>query len=561
MSKLLINKLILISPDSKTAKIMPFYNGINIITSHKESGGNYVGKSSILRSVYHTLGADGKFPQMWENEGDYIYILEFLFKNIKYSMIRMRNYFKLLNADNIELFKTSNRDDLGEKLSEIFLQKIFLKAHDGKYKLAHPVYNYLLNYIEQINIELCKFDNFKNLSAFQSIYDDLIYSYLGVNSNRMNELTFQLDKIKDSLSAITERREVLGKMLLEIKKDNKIIDINENLTGLKDELKVFEDKYNKLINKCNLNKKKIYDSIEAKNQLLSNLNELKGFISSKNKNNKTVLKEHVCPICNSQLEDTSYAFFENANSIENFNFQLINVEKELAEVERQIGLLNEKYESDINEIKALEYKIFENDTNVEEKLSSIGIRKIKNNITNSIVSLDTEESSLKEEKNILFRELNEHKKKCEEVDKFYSNTLNEMIGKYRLGGLNNVIIEKANDKFSVDGTRINLASVIWLSSLLKTKYKFNENETIYPLIYDNPNNADFDDENNTIIFKAIFDNLPQDGQIITSCVGFNPEDYPGYTFSNIVVLESPQNQLLNKEDYQEATRIYMALMV
>lgn len=560
MNNLVINKLTLLSPEGKKAKIINFEKGINVITSDKHSGGNYVGKSSVLRSIFHTLGADGKFPHQWESEGDYIYIVEFTITNIQYKMLRMKNFFILYDDNNNEIFKTSNRDDLASELSKIFLQEIYLQSHDGSFRLSHPVYNYVINYIEQTNIELCKFDNFLSLSAFRSPYEDIIYSHLGVNSSKLNELVLDIDKIKETLDSNKEQSKILRQMLTEIKKSEKTTIIEDNTEAMKNSIKIYEDEYSKLLTTCNKQKQKLYEAIEAKNVLNLTLKEIRDFINSKNKGNKLIVKEHLCPVCNSHLEDNTHAYFENANEIENFNFQLISVEKELVEIEREIKLYTEKYENNIKELKKLETTIFENQNSVEDKLNSIGIRKIRSNITNQIIDIDSKSESLESTKKQLNKELSVLKKKRAEVDKYYVDTLNEMISKYRLGGLDNVNIKKAIDKFRVDGTRVNLGSVLWLTSLLKTKYKFNSEATVYPLIFDNPNNADFDDDNNARIFKAVFDNLPENGQIITSCVGFDPADYPEYTFKKVVVLNNPQNQLLSTYDYEEALITYNNLV-
>lgn len=560
MSNLIVNKLSILNANSRTAKIVDFYKGINVITSSKHSGGNYVGKSSILRSIFHTLGADGKFAQLWESEGDYIYMLDFEYNNSNYTMLRKTNYFKLFEVNRGLLFSTANRDDLAKKLSEIFIQKIYLKSHSGEYKLSQPVFNYILNFIEQTSIELCKFENFNGLRAFQSTYDDIIYSHLGVNSVRLNELISELDKVKKDISKRNERSLLLENMLNEIKANKNIDSVDINVDTLKKELHIHEEKYSKIVKSTSKYKKKLYESYEIKNKLENNIIELKSYISDNNSSNKNVLKEHVCPTCQSHLEDTSYVYFDNGNKIENFSFQILDTEKELTEIERTISLTMEKYQKELDDIKNLEYRIFESEQSIDDKLASIGVRRIKTNLLDELMTTNNEITQINIRKRSLNKEMNEIKKKRKEVDKFYAIAINDMILKYSLGGLGEIQIDKANTRFSVDGTRVNLASVLWLNALLKTKYIYNSESTVFPLVFDNPNNADFDDENNQKIFTAIFDNLPENGQIITSCVGFNIEDYPEHEIGNVNILNNPQNKLLNTEDFDNVLLKYNLLI-
>lgn len=57
MKKLTVNHLYIFSPSEKKAKHISFSAGINVVTSSKVDG-NKKGKSILLKSIYHTLGAD-----------------------------------------------------------------------------------------------------------------------------------------------------------------------------------------------------------------------------------------------------------------------------------------------------------------------------------------------------------------------------------------------------------------------------------------------------------------------------------------------------------------------
>ena len=53
----------------------------------------------------------------------------------------------------------------------------------------------------------------------------------------------------------------------------------------------------------------------------------------------------------------------------------------------------------------------------------------------------------------------------------------------------------------------------------------------------------------------IFDHLPQEGQIITSLVGFDENKFNEYDI-NVIVLNNPQYDLLNREDYQLCNNLF-----
>ena len=74
-----VNNLSIICEQTKKAKYCTFEKGINVVTSDSiKSEGNFVGKSSLLRSIFHTLGADARFSDMWEKKGNIFISLNFV---------------------------------------------------------------------------------------------------------------------------------------------------------------------------------------------------------------------------------------------------------------------------------------------------------------------------------------------------------------------------------------------------------------------------------------------------------------------------------------------------
>lgn len=86
MHKLVVNGLYLFSIKEKKAKYVSFADGINVITSSKDNGTKR-GKSVIMKSIYHTLGADCIFEDKW-NINDKVSILDFSVDTKEYYILR-----------------------------------------------------------------------------------------------------------------------------------------------------------------------------------------------------------------------------------------------------------------------------------------------------------------------------------------------------------------------------------------------------------------------------------------------------------------------------------------
>ena len=93
MINIIFKKIIIFDTFEEKAVSMKFMTGINIITS-SEINGTDRGKSVLLRSLYHSLGADAFFDSKW-NEKSKIYILFFMVDNLEYCIYRSQQFFKI----------------------------------------------------------------------------------------------------------------------------------------------------------------------------------------------------------------------------------------------------------------------------------------------------------------------------------------------------------------------------------------------------------------------------------------------------------------------------------
>lgn len=123
------DELFIINENTKKAKTQKFKKGINMIVSSDENGnGNYAGKSTLLKSIFHCLGADALFDnsQGWESDCKYVYILKFEIDNKKYTILRHDNNFFVYD-DNKLIFRCNERIKLSEFYLELFNFGVLLK--------------------------------------------------------------------------------------------------------------------------------------------------------------------------------------------------------------------------------------------------------------------------------------------------------------------------------------------------------------------------------------------------------------------------------------------------
>src|SRR4051794_35353069 len=96
MKKLIFKEVLILSKTEKSARRETLDPSINLIL-----GENDVGKSTLIKSLYHTLGADvpGLQNTHWKNARP-VYFVRFLLAGKEYAIIRDEKYFGVFDADN-----------------------------------------------------------------------------------------------------------------------------------------------------------------------------------------------------------------------------------------------------------------------------------------------------------------------------------------------------------------------------------------------------------------------------------------------------------------------------
>ena len=269
---------------------------------------------------------------------------------------------------------------------------------------------------------------------------------------------------------------------------------------------------------------------------------------------KRKLEEHTCPICHKELEDNSLIYFNKTIDNDNYESSILLLEKELCELERTLSLEKEKYAIESAKLREIEKQISKVDKEADVSIKQLGIRSIKEKVLIDFNKNRQEIASLELEISEIRKQQAQIEKIKKQIDQEYKELMLHAIQKYNLASIDTKKFEKIESKFNPNGTETNIALVIWLTTLLSLKYKYNKESLIFPLVYDTPNNANITDENEKRIFEVIFDGLPKDGQIITSTIGFNENFYPNYKIAKTIEL-TEQYALLNSNDYVKCNEI------
>ncbi|MFI3211466.1 MAG: hypothetical protein R3Y64_10520 [Peptostreptococcaceae bacterium] len=542
----IIKNVLIVDLEAQKAKRCEFSAGINIVTSPKENG-NFVGKSSLLRSIYHTLGADGNFSPIWESSDNYLlYILKFCYNNELFTITRFHNFFQLYNSKDEKIFSVINRDDLSVELNKLFNAEIFLTNHNGELAVTPPAFNYIINYVDQKHLTPFEFKNFKNLTQFKDFYSSFLYTVVGLNSEEYTNLIKEKVELTNVQKELKENIKMHSKIISECNK--KIGSPSDSdLKSLKCELESYNSNYNILLDKTSKIKEKIYNTTNIINEIENNINKIKDNINLFEKNAKKVLNKKICPTCNSELEG-ALVYFKQVNVILDSNHQVLFLQAELEKQKRNLEKDFLKYEGFLQTLKKYEDEIFKMTNSSKANIEHIGINKLKNEINTELQEFKIEISKAEQKLKAINQKCNTFRKLKKDINSHYIEKFKSICLEREIIGIKLNSIKKLDSRVSVEGNSNPLILLVWLCSIHSTKSEFNGAQTRFPIIIDNPNNADFADFNESTIFDLTYSLIDFTGQLITSKVGYLPEKNSNI---NEIKIDNDKESLLNKKDYDD----------
>lgn len=546
---IIFKEIIIINKISHKAKIQTFTNGINIITSDMQDG-NYVGKSTLLKSLYHALGADLDFDSSkgWEKDSKYYYVLTFLKDTDQFTVVRNDRSFTFYNKNKKIVFSTQNRDELKLFYCDFFKMNVMLKKTDNecKYETAKPFALFCLSYIGQKHYHGCSFSSFNSMSEYSDIREDIILSHLGVNDSEMNELEEKNNEYVTLKNSKVQSRDILVNMIEKINKNDEINYSVESIEAIKIQLELHENKYRKVIEEIQNLKSKLYELKNTKALILKYINEISNKMKTKSKNDR-ILSKHICPLCENEISNYNEIFFKKVHVDDSLPIQLVDANTELAELEHQIALKLQKYEEKVKELEKLEDILTQNNKSIESAIASLGLKKYRDSLVLELGAVHTDIVSIENkiiENNDRIKALN---KRITEINKSYENKLLSMKQKYGITIFD--VPNNAKIRNTIKCSDEHVFTTLWICVLNQLKREFNSEGTFFPLVFDNPTDRDFDSHNTEAVLKMIFDEKNEVNQIIVSKLKFDSNEFQGYEINNQINLVNAQYHLLNDEDY------------
>lgn len=549
-NQLLIKKLTILSIREKSAKTVNFHPQRNLIT-----GENDVGKSSIIKSIYHSLGADVHFDDVWER-ADAISLLTFSYDSRDYKILRSRNHFGLFDAQGTLLQSfDSIIKGLSPHLAKLFNNKLQLKQSQTNQRIpVSPAIQFLPFYIDQDKSWTKPWDSFQGLGIFSSFKRDLINFVTGIRPNEYFLLSERIDELSTKLTTLRNESGVLNSAKKEVEKHIPNASFNIDIKAFKRDIDQLLIKLEVLKNKENEYRK---DLIKQKNKEVFVDNEIALVSKSIREINKDyeyslneLDREITCPTCSATYENSMVSRFGLLDDIDTCRALLSDyleekktIAKNVAKLEGQLNLQAAKVGEITNLLNVKQGKVHLKDLIQNE--SSKQIKEIFNRSQSSYSAQISEAEDQKSDLEVSRSKLNNKDRKDSILSRFNS-LIDIFLIKLNVHTLNSEGFSDIPLSVKSQGSDTPRALLAYYYAILFT-YKEFTTLPLFPLIIDSPNQQDQDANNRNRIINFIFENTPDDCQLILGTVDLHGVDYKGNTISPVTKLK-----LLDNDEYVES---------
>lgn len=485
------------------------------------AGGNESGKSSILKSLYYTLGATvHPFARRWV-EGNVVTMLKFTVDGINYKAVRMGNDVYVFNPDNSLNFRENDKIKIASRLGNLFGINILFKDSKGKTKTFTTGYMFMPFYIDQDKGWDQPLNSFTGLSGIGGKHNALLY-HTGVIDDEFYVYKSLLEEAetrkKDVISEVTGSMRFKSEAMKRFSKNEilpfSVDEFNKGISVVIAKLSDLKDKQKKILQEL----EKLY-SIKYSYQF--NIDQLKENINEIDKDFKYALKSELeicCPMCGATVENDAFARFKMLDDKDRCKDLLIDNNIKLDEIKEKIAE-KEKLSDDIkNEIEDLQAQI--NRRSEQVTLNEMFEAKLKEYVE-TIVNETT--GKLFDEQHRLEIIIAENKDRIKRLQK---NDKKSMVEKdfdsYVRKALREFGVMGEGQKRHTLGGRVKTTGSNIVKNVIAYTYAYLYVMQKYgcpffaPIVIDEPKQKGIDDNGFVSILNSIVNDRPEGSQLILS---------------------------------------------
>lgn len=551
MREMYFDNILIADIVEKTAHFHGFEKGFNVVTSRD----NHVGKSSLLKSLYYTMGAEVDFDNVW-NKNTKLYVVEFYIDEIKFRVARWQKAFALFRGTELILATKSVSRDLAKEYEKIFSFSVYMaNKKTNKIELAPPAFTFMPYYIDQDRGWSGLYESFSNIDQYKK--PDRIkslYYHLGIYTRSTVELMAQKDALKDKIEQLKAEEEkiriTIDSLYAEIQNlvpADSIEELERNLMIPKERIALLVSRIGETRNKIQSLETTLYQH-EHQLEVIQEYRKIKDGVNTLEERGNI----HTCPKCGYSFDEEIYNIVRSNYNLQNEDYMYKQIEQIISSIASELEKYKDNYVGLMDELKQQEQAYDEKQDSYEVYLRQRGLQDSVKHFTEQLGgNIHEQEEHGKEIKDI-DKELRKSPNKKEVEENYIENVRLNII---KLDAWNSAY--EGNIKLlkpiKAQGTLENKIILAQMIGLFQTMQYFHTNTILFPLVVDSPRAKEASHTSSKDILKLIFemDNLPQ---VVLATMDYEDFEKEMKRRAKVTVL-TEKRKLLNSDVYNKYQRL------
>ena len=554
MREVYFKSILIADVQHHTARLQTFEKGLNIVTSVD----NHVGKSSLLKSLYYTLGAEISYDSVW-NRSTKLCVLTISVENEEYQICRLMRNFAVFHEKDLLLITDSITKGLSPILEKIFDFAVYLpNKESGKVELSPPAFTFMPYYIDQDKGWSGLYESFENIAQYKKAdRTKSLYYHLNIYTKGTVEMMAHKDQLSDQLEQLQSERDRLYTILAALREEIDNLPPADTMQELEAHLQIPKKRIETLVKKIGAIRNKIQELETNLYQQKHQLHVIKEYSAIQSQTEIPERSPRSCPRCGYIFDEEIFEIVRTNYAALNESYMCQQIQLIIDSVTQQLTDEKEQYVSLMHQLKQ-EEKAFhveqdEFDVYVRQRGLSTSLRRFSETLGN----VQAQIQEISDEIKAIQKELRKLPNKKDIEEKYIEFVrLNIMhLGAWDSAYDGNIHLLKP---IKAQGTLENKIILAQFVGLFQTMDYFKSNATRFPFVVDSPRAKEASAESSKEILKMIaqIDFLPQ---VILATINYSEFQEEVGESASIIELKE-KRKLLGRADYN-ANEKYITTLI
>jgi len=529
MKSFYFRAILLASFKEKKARRITFDRQVTVVR-----GGNETGKSSLIKSLFRTFGAEPwKVHPRWK-QAEVRSLVRFDVNGLSYSLLRHGDHFALFDATGklLERFQRVT-SELAPTLARLVGFGLRLPDRDGQFVILPPAYYFLPSYMDQDGSWGEQWSGFARLRQFSNWKKGVIEYHAGIRGNEFYEAqAAKLDAEADA-NKVVRRREGLQEVYTSLRERFDAAQFDVDFGSYRAELDELLTNCEQLRRREEKFKQKVTD-LRNQRQALQTQLDITTHAREEALRDYAFAGDHGdvinCPTCGAGYDNSFTERFGIAMDEDNCASLIVRLTEEVAEIDEKLDHELRESKKVTEEVLAIERLLArkEGELALGDLLRQEGRRELREVMQRDIASLETREGELRVKAKAAEKRMRQldGKDRRQDVNDFFYGKMKSFLAALDVNSVSESACKKVDAVIGDTGSELPRALLAYKLAFLHTAQKFGASVPSM-LVIDSPNQQDQDAGHLGRILAFLRDNQPAGVQLVLGLVETADVVFPG----------------------------------